>query len=199
MLLTVPNLLTLARLLVAPFVAVCLGMEQSWAVWGGVVLFALAAATDGLDGWIARRYAQSTPEGAFLDPLADKVLVVSVLLPLSWWMIAPVWMVVILVLRDICTTLLRWYSLQQGTPVRTLPAARVKTFIQMSGLALVLFLLALWRGGDESLAPTAEELLYGPIVWGFFLVMTLLALWTLGLYAWRYRWLLAELRSLFRA
>lgn len=199
MLLTLPNLLTLLRLLLAPFVGVFLGMEQAWAVWVGSALFAVAALTDGVDGWVARRYRQSTPEGAFLDPLADKVLVLAVLLPLSWLEIAPVWMVIILVVRDIATTLLRWYSLQQGEPVRTLPAARVKTFVQMSSLAFIVVLLSLWRGGDAASAAVAERLLFGELVWGLFLVMTLLALWTLVLYGWRYRWVFVGLRDRMRS
>lgn len=184
---TLPNVLTLLRLVLAPFVALCLGVEKPWMVWLGASLFACAAVTDGLDGWIARRYAQGTPEGAFLDPLADKVLALAVILPLSWLGIAPVWMVVILVLRDVLTTLLRWYSLQQGEPVRTLAAARAKTFVQMSGLAAIVVLLALWRDGRHPHAAWAEQALYGPWVWSFFLAVTLLAVWTLGLYAWRYR------------
>lgn len=186
MVVTVPNVLTLARLLLSPFVAVFLGMESVWAIWTGAALFAVAALTDGIDGWVARTYHQSTPEGAFLDPLADKVLALSVLLPLSWLEIAPVWMVVVLVVRDACTTLLRWYLLSRGEPVRTLPSARVKTFLQMSGLWLVVFLLALWRTGVQPYAAQAGELLYGWPVWSFFLLVTLLALWTLGLYSWRY-------------
>lgn len=186
MVLTVPNLLTLVRLLSAPFIAMCLGVEEAWLVWSGAILFAVAALTDGIDGWIARRYGQSTPEGAFLDPLADKVLVLSVLLPLTWVGIAPVWMVVILVLRDISATLLRWYSLQQGEPVQTLPAARLKTFVQMGGLVPIVLLLALWRGGEQSHAAFAEWILYSGWVQGFFLFIALLALWTLGMYVRRY-------------
>lgn len=193
MVVTVPNVLTLSRLLLAPFVAVFLGMEVAWAVWMGVLLFAAGALTDGVDGWIARAYNQSTPEGAFLDPLADKVLALSVLLPLSWLEIAPVWMVVVLVVRDTCTTLLRWYSLSRGEPVRTLPSARVKTFLQMSGLWLVVVLLALWRTGIQPYAGWAGEFLYSWIVWGFFLLVTLLALWTLAVYGWRYREVLKAL------
>ncbi len=195
MVLTLPNALTLLRLLLAPFVGIFLGMESAWAVWTGALLFAAAALTDGIDGWIARTYNQSTLEGAFLDPLADKVLVLSVLLPLSWLEIAPVWMVVVLVGRDVCTTLLRWYSLSHGKPVRTLRSARVKTFVQMSGLWLVVMLLALWRTGIEPHAAWARTLLYGWPVWGFFCLVTLLALWTLGLYGWRYRFLLQRVRQ----
>ncbi|MDW8224749.1 MAG: CDP-alcohol phosphatidyltransferase family protein [Bacteroidota bacterium] len=192
MVLTVPNLLTLLRLVLAPLVGVCLGGEQAWMVWVGAFLFAVAAITDGIDGWIARQYAQSTPEGAFLDPLADKVLALSVLLPLSWLGIAPVWMVIVLVVRDIAATLLRWYSLQQGKPVRTLFSAQVKTFLQMGGLAIVVFLLALWRGGG-GYAELAGILLFSDWLWAFFLAITLLALWTLGVYAWRYRNTIAAL------
>ncbi|MCS7176960.1 MAG: CDP-alcohol phosphatidyltransferase family protein [Candidatus Kapabacteria bacterium] len=197
MVLNIPNILTLTRLVLAPFVGVCLGVEQAWVVWLGAFLFAIAALTDGVDGWIARRYAQSTPEGAFLDPLADKVLALSVLLPLGWLGIAPAWMVAILVARDITTTLLRWHAIQQGELLRTLPAAQAKTFVQLGGLVVVVFLVALWRDGRQPHAEFAERMLTSDGVWGFFLVVTLLALWTLAVYAWRYRQLVAAAFSRF--
>ena len=184
---TYPNLLTLLRLGLAPPIALLLSMEDAWAVWSGAGLFAVAALTDSADGWIARRYGQSTLEGAFLDPLADKLVVLAVLGALLWWRVAPGWMVAILLLRDVATTLLRWYSLRRGEPVRTLPSARVKTFVQMLGLVFLVVLLALWRNGAAPHAQWAQELLFGWVAWSLLLGMTLLALWTLGLYGWRYR------------
>ncbi len=184
---TCPNLLTLLRLGLAPPIALLLSMEEAWAVWSGAGLFAVAALTDSADGWIARRYGQSTLEGAFLDPLADKLVVLAVLGALLWWRIAPGWMVAILLLRDVATTLLRWYSLRHGKPLRTLASARVKTFVQMLGLVFLVVLLALWRSGSAPQARWAEQLLFGWVAWSVLLGMTLLALWTLGLYGWRYR------------
>jgi CDP-diacylglycerol--glycerol-3-phosphate 3-phosphatidyltransferase len=184
---TYPNLLTLLRLGLALPIALLLSIEDAWAVWSGAGLFAVAALTDSADGWIARRYGQSTLEGAFLDPLADKLVVLAVLGALLWWRVAPGWMVAILLLRDVATTLLRWYSLRRGEPVRTLPSARVKTFVQMLGLVFLVVLLALWRSGAAPHAQWAQELLFGWVAWSLLLGMTLLALWTLGLYGWRYR------------
>ena len=72
-----PNRVTLLRiLLIAPFVIALMSMQQSaWARWVAVGIFFLMAATDSLDGWLARRFDSHTPLGMFLDPLADKLLI----------------------------------------------------------------------------------------------------------------------------
>jgi cardiolipin synthase len=94
----IPNLLTFARLLLAPFVFA--------AIWSGqderaLALFACAALTDGLDGLLARRFRQITPLGAYLDPIADKVLLSGVYLSLADRGSVPWWLVAVIFGRDI--------------------------------------------------------------------------------------------------
>lgn len=94
----VPNLLTMARLLLAPFIfaAVVNGRHAL-----ALVLFACAALTDGLDGLLARRFHQVTPIGAYLDPIADKVLLSGVYLSLAVAGSVPWWLVVMIFGRDL--------------------------------------------------------------------------------------------------
>ncbi|MDO2321574.1 CDP-alcohol phosphatidyltransferase family protein, partial [Escherichia coli] len=70
-----PNLLTLLRVLLIPFFILLFYQPTSWSYLPASAVFALAAATDWLDGYLARRLGQSTPFGAFLDPVADKLMV----------------------------------------------------------------------------------------------------------------------------
>lgn len=95
---TVPNLLTIVRLLLGPFVflAILSGHHER-----ALVLFAIAALTDGLDGLLARRINQATPLGAYLDPIADKVLLSGVYLSLAVARSIPFWLVVVIFGRDL--------------------------------------------------------------------------------------------------
>ena len=106
-----------------------------------LVLFLAAAATDALDGWLARRTPSVGARGAVLDPLADKVLVVGTLLALtavgSGW---PVTLVTILVaLREGVVTLARLRAHAQGIAIPADLVAKAKTVIEMVGVALVIF------------------------------------------------------------
>jgi cardiolipin synthase len=95
---TLPNLLTIARLLLAPFIfaAIVNGRHVL-----ALSLFAVAALTDGLDGLLARRIHQVTPLGAYLDPIADKVLLSGVYISLAVAGSIPSWLVVLILGRDI--------------------------------------------------------------------------------------------------
>jgi cardiolipin synthase len=95
---SIPNLLTIARLLVAPFIFVAIvnGRHAS-----ALALFACAALTDGLDGLLARRFGQITATGAYLDPIADKVLISGVYLSLAAAGTVPWWLVIVIFGRDL--------------------------------------------------------------------------------------------------
>jgi len=92
------NLLTLARILLIPFILYWLGQER-YALT--LFLFLVMAITDILDGWIARRWKQKTLLGSYLDPIADKLLLVSVFVTLAWMGQIPIWLVIWTVLRDL--------------------------------------------------------------------------------------------------
>jgi len=93
-----PNLLTIARLLLAPFVFRAITGARHTAA---LILFACAALTDGLDGMLARRLGQITPLGTLLDPIADKLLLSGVFLALAITGIMPWWLVIVVLGRDV--------------------------------------------------------------------------------------------------
>ncbi len=95
---TFPNLITIVRLLLAPFIfaAIVNGLHQR-----ALVLFVLAAVTDGLDGLLARKIHQATSLGAYLDPIADKILLSGVYLSLAVAGSIPSWLVVVIFGRDL--------------------------------------------------------------------------------------------------
>jgi cardiolipin synthase len=96
--LTVPNLFTLARLALAPIVVFEILHQRHMAA---AVLFAIAAATDLIDGYLARRLHSATSSGAYLDPIADKLLLSGVFLALAIIRSAPLWLVAVIFGRDL--------------------------------------------------------------------------------------------------
>ncbi|WP_275294320.1 MULTISPECIES: CDP-diacylglycerol--glycerol-3-phosphate 3-phosphatidyltransferase [unclassified Amycolatopsis] len=146
--LNLANLLTISRLVLVPLFVVALftghGEDTTWrAIATG--LFAIASATDQVDGWVARRYGLITDFGKIADPIADKALIgaalvgLSALGELSWWV------TIVIAVREIGVTLLRFWVIRHGV----IPASRggkAKTMAQI--LAIVTYLLPLPAGAD---------------------------------------------------
>lgn len=129
--LTLATKVTLLRILLVPIVIVCLYNEGPTACLIAVAAFVAAAVTDWLDGFLARRQNQVTNMGKFLDPLADKVLICSVLIMfvmLSW---APAWVVIIIVCRELIITGLRTIALDEGIVMAADKYGKLKTVFQM--------------------------------------------------------------------
>ncbi|MHC9037299.1 CDP-diacylglycerol--glycerol-3-phosphate 3-phosphatidyltransferase, partial [Cobetia marina] len=106
---SIPNILTLIRILFIPLLVVCFYLPYNWSLPVTALLFALAAVTDWFDGYLARRWNQTTPFGAFLDPVADKLMVAVALGLLierydSLWMTIPS---LIIIGREIVISALR--------------------------------------------------------------------------------------------
>ena len=134
-----PNVLTIGRIALIPV----FGLAYLFAMyWPAALLFAAAAFTDWLDGYLARRLEQTTPFGAFLDPVADKLIVVTALVLLigghsSLWLTIPG---VIIVGREIAVSALReWMAeMNRRGVVAVSWTARVKTAVQMTAIAILL-------------------------------------------------------------
>ncbi|HSK40391.1 MAG TPA: CDP-diacylglycerol--glycerol-3-phosphate 3-phosphatidyltransferase [Arenibaculum sp.] len=141
MLTSLPNLLTLSRIAVIPVIIGLFFLSADWAAWTACGLFAAAAITDYLDGYLARVMDQTSPVGRFLDPIADKLLVAAVLFMLvavdrlNGVSVLPA---VIILLREVLVSGLREFlaSLQVGVPVSRL--AKWKTTIQMTTLGFLI-------------------------------------------------------------
>lgn len=112
-----PNYLTCFRIFVVPGVVVCLLFPGRMMSLLAAVLFVLAGITDLLDGILARRYGNITNLGKLLDPLADKLLVVSTLIMLAGMGRAPAWIIVIIVARELLITGLRAIALERSRSV----------------------------------------------------------------------------------
>lgn len=136
------------------------------------VLFCLAGFTDYLDGKIARFQGGSTPFGKFFDPLADKVLVVSVLTVLVILKEIPLWMVLLIAIREFLVTFWRAGNVEKFSPT---VLAKSKTTFQMSGIAIILFIpcLASYCGGPFFKLGIQQVLTY--IIMTVILLVTLIS------------------------
>lgn len=167
----IPTALTLSRIAVIPLLLVCYYLPYSWAHWVAAVLFLLTAITDWLDGYLARSLSQSTPLGAFLDPVADK-LVVSVVIVMvisqqyADHLVIPA---VVIIGREIAISALREWMSEMGkrASVAVSYLGKIKTTIQM--IALIVLLLYSNKLPDWILF-VGEVLLY---------IAALLTLWSM--------------------
>ena len=172
----IPNLITVFRiLLVYPVIALLLARRFDLALG----LFVLAGLSDGLDGFLAKHYHWQSRLGSYLDPLADKLLLVSCFLSLAWLGLIPVWLTVAVVLRDviILSGAIAYYFLLkpfEGQPHWT---SKLNTFFQLLLVVSVLF--------SQGVRPLAEGL-----VFSLFLVVfiTSIVSGTLYVYIWGSRY-----------
>jgi CDP-diacylglycerol--glycerol-3-phosphate 3-phosphatidyltransferase len=136
--LTIPNQLTILRIILTPvFVWLFIHEAPDLKLYAAVV-FLIASITDWYDGYIARRFKMISRLGQFLDPLADKILVSSALLVFAYLNYIYWWMVIIIVARDAIITFLRSFALSIGRPIITSNLAKWKTFTQMTFIFIIL-------------------------------------------------------------
>ena len=140
---TVPTALTLMRIVLIPVLVVVFYLPYKWTSFAAAAVFAFASVTDWLDGWIARRYNQYSAFGAFLDPVADKLMVAVALLlivqkhPTPWMAL---WAAVIIG-REIAVSALREWMAELGERARVKVASigKFKTIVQMVALTCLLY------------------------------------------------------------
>jgi CDP-diacylglycerol--glycerol-3-phosphate 3-phosphatidyltransferase len=146
----IPNILSGFRLLLAPIFLYLFIQDQIFWRAVSLVIFFVAAATDFIDGYIARRFNAESDFGVFLDPLADKFLTFAgfICLPFLDPNQFPLWAILLIVVRDVAITALRIFANRKGVIMQTRYMAKVKTAIQMMYLyiALIFGLLMLFRG-----------------------------------------------------
>ena len=141
--LTVPTILTLLRMLMIPVLVLVFYLPFKWSNFAAAALFAFASLTDWADGWIARRYNQYSNFGAFLDPVADK-LMVAVALMLIVQAHPTVWMALwaaVIIGREIAVSALREWMAEVGqrSKVKVATLGKVKTVVQMVALVMLLY------------------------------------------------------------
>ncbi|MFA6527389.1 MAG: CDP-diacylglycerol--glycerol-3-phosphate 3-phosphatidyltransferase [Candidatus Babeliales bacterium] len=132
---TLPNILSLLRIILTP-VFIAMYMQGGGYQVAGVALFTFAMLTDSYDGYYARRYGLQTKLGAFLDPIADKILVLATFSLFVWQGMLHWVIVTLMALRDIVVTGLRLQLVAQGTSLRTSELGKGKTAAQFFSIYL---------------------------------------------------------------
>lgn len=133
-----PNLLTLARIAVIPFVLMLIDDADPLRSFFACILFLLASLTDAVDGYLARSRNLITVVGKFLDPLADKLLVMAVLIYLVRIGRVPDWVAVLLIGRDIAITGLREIAMSEGLVIAASAWGKNKTAFQLIGISFLI-------------------------------------------------------------
>ena len=146
-----PNALTVLRLVLVP-VFVVLGLQsQSWsALWAAFVVFAVAAVTDRFDGELARSWGQITDFGRIADPIADKALTLCGFGLLSYQGFLPWWLTILIAVRELGITAMRTFFLRRGVVVSANQAGKLKTFMQMVALGMLLIPWAHFTAMNEA-------------------------------------------------
>ncbi len=143
----VPNTLTIARIFIVPILVAVLVQERIILHWNGAVItndvvaliiFWVAAATDLLDGYLARRWGQVTTIGTLLDPIADKLLVSAALISLVQVRVIPGWLVVLLVGREFAVSGLYSIAAVEGYTIKASELGKTKTFWQVLAISLLM-------------------------------------------------------------
>lgn len=168
---TFPNILSIIRIILSPvFLFLFSHQDSSYKAWGFIVFF-IAVLTDWYDGWHARKYKSVTNFGIFIDPLADKVLTSFAFYYFYESGILPLWMLIIIVTRDILVTLLRSYDEYNGITLKTSYIAKTKTFLQMTYIFLILLLLlGTGRNLSQEYDVTVNSFLFGSAL-NYFLML----------------------------
>ena len=132
--LNLPNVLTVLRIVAVPVLVVALLDETPHGDTLAAALFALAAMTDGLDGYIARRRQQVTTFGKLMDPLADKLLVVAALIALVSLGRLAAWVAMVIIARELAVTGLRGLAAEKGVVISASWLGKAKTALQVAAI-----------------------------------------------------------------
>ncbi|MGA1801270.1 CDP-diacylglycerol--glycerol-3-phosphate 3-phosphatidyltransferase [Rhizobium sp. HT1-10] len=158
----IPNLLTYGRILAVPLIVICFFVEGKLSIsntarWVALWIFVIASITDFLDGYLARIWNQTSNIGKMLDPIADKLLIASILLlvaadqTIAGWSL---WAAIIILCREILVSGLREYLAQLKVSV-SVPVTRIAKWKTTAQMVAIAFLLA-GPAGDEILPHTTE-------------------------------------------
>ncbi len=177
---TFPNILSVLRIALSPVFMVLFLKDDPVSRRVSFVVFFIAVLTDWYDGWHARKYKSVTNFGIFIDPLADKVLTsfaFGIFYALGFM---PLWMLVIIVLRDIFVTLIRSYDEYKGRTMKTSFIAKTKTFLQMTYIFFILLLfMVLTYGIDLETKNTISGFIFDSrLNYILLLIITLVTLYT---------------------
>lgn len=139
---TTATKITLVRVAFIPLLMVFMylsgGVPGSWQLWVSLAIFIIASVTDFIDGHIARKYNQVSDFGKFLDPLADKLLVIAAMTMFCEWHYFPAWALMIVLTREFAVTGLRLVAVGNGTVIAAGMSGKIKTASTMVGLCVMM-------------------------------------------------------------
>ena len=177
---TIPNQITISRMVLIPIFIIVFYLPVSWNHFGAFVVFWLASVSDALDGYLARKLNQTSAFGAFIDPVADKLMVVTALIIIvqdyqTWWISIPA---MIMIAREIFISALREFmsSIGKRNDIAVSDMGKYKTFAQMLSLQGLI-----WRPDYDIpliLFDFPHQILMG-IAYSLFFVATILTIWSM--------------------
>jgi len=203
---TLPNMITLARICLTPVIALLPFIEGYWPKVIAFIIFLIAAFSDILDGWLARRYNTVSDLGKLLDPIADKLLLFATLIPIfwmtrhptilvdyriPWWGSLPVWVALLLVGREVLITAFRYFALRRGVVIPAVAAGKAKALLQNIFIGATIAWFA-WKDAIAELKLAGDFRNYWDQFHGTLVAVTLagaivLTVYSLGVYLYRYR------------
>lgn len=141
---SIPNIFSYLRVFLIPFIIYCLTIRTVEFMIYALLIFMFASFTDFIDGWLARKLNQESEFGKFIDPIADKFLVISSLIAIliidPYFQVIDSWMIVIIAGRDILITVMRWLAIKRGRPLRTSRFGKFKTAFQMLSIGIIIMI-----------------------------------------------------------
>ncbi|MEE8191127.1 MAG: CDP-alcohol phosphatidyltransferase family protein [Gemmatimonadales bacterium] len=202
---TLPNILTIARIALAPVIALLPFIEGWVPKLIAFVVFIAAAVSDIYDGKLARERGETTDLGKLLDPLADKLLLFATLIPIywitrypmaqyeiPWWGNLPLWVAILLIGREVAMTVFRQVAKKRGVVIAAGGAGKAKTIVQDIFIGATILWFA-WKdmaadfGWRQGWLGAWWERLHGAVVAITLAVAVLLTVYSLGVYIYRHR------------
>ena len=141
---TTANKITIFRVICIPVFIVLMYMDGAAARYGALAVFVIASLSDFLDGYIARHYNQVSNFGKFMDPLADKILVITAMLLFVESGRMPGWVLALVVAREFAVSGLRLVAVEQGRVIAAAKSGKIKTASTMVCICLILFGIPHW-------------------------------------------------------
>jgi CDP-diacylglycerol--glycerol-3-phosphate 3-phosphatidyltransferase len=202
---TLPNILTIARIALAPVIALLPFIDGWVPKLIAFVVFIAAAISDIYDGKIARERGETTDLGKLLDPLADKLLLFATLIPIywitrypmaqyeiPWWGNLPLWVAILLIGREVAMTVFRQVAKKRGVVIAAGGAGKLKTIVQDIFIGATILWFA-WKdmaadfGWRQGWLGAWWERLHGSVVAITLAIAVLLTIYSLGVYIYRHR------------
>ena len=168
-----PNILTFFRIAILPVIIGLFFIPESWAAWTALGLYTLASITDFLDGYLARKWKVISPIGTFLDPIADKIFIVSLLIALAGFdRLEGLWLVpaIVILVREILISGLREFLGPKNIQLPVSQLAKWKTTVQMIALGFLIV-------GNFGNVVLPNTMIYGHVLLTIAAVLTVMTGW----------------------